>query len=117
MVQNYYLEKNRKDCERNGFPENNNDSLFCPFYFDGILCWKKTKSNSLAYQICPSYVVGFRNNTNKYATILCTSNATWERKKGQPNKAYTNYVDCISEDDENEALLVIILNIFYYIIY
>ncbi len=104
------MEKARNYCEKQ-FIENEkklnfkNNSLYCPFYFDGILCWNQTKANSLAYQNCPSYVVGFVNSS-EYATIFCTSDGSWERKKGKLNRTYTNYENCMLVDKEEDLLIV-----------
>jgi hypothetical protein len=73
--------------------------------FDGILCWEQNEINTIAYQNCPSYVVGFIN-TQGYAKILCTSNGTWQKKSGETNKTYTNYESCILADKDEEILLV-----------
>ena len=106
------MEKAKKDCENKQKLSTKNNSLFCPFYFDGILCWEQTKYNTIAYQNCPTYVVGFVN-IKEYATIFCTSNGTWEKKKGQMNKTYTNYENCILADKDEELLLVILMFTIY----
>ena len=83
-----------------------NNTLYCPFYFDGILCWNQTKANSLAYQSCPSYIVGFANSS-EYATIFCTSEGAWERNKLKQNRTYTNYENCMLVDKGEDLLIVI----------
>lgn len=62
------IENARQDCIRNyGISSlvnttktiNNNTGLYCPAYFDGILCWPPTESNSISINGCPLYVTGF----------------------------------------------------------
>lgn len=89
-----------------------NETLACPKMFDGILCWEKTNANSIARQLCPSYVVGFIN-LKGYATIFCTPNGTWQKKRSDSNKTYTNYESCILADMEETILLVFSIFILF----
>lgn len=53
------LDIKRKECyEQNSINGTfNKTEKFCKLTFDGIMCWTATKTDTLAIQQCPNYLV------------------------------------------------------------
>lgn len=47
---------------------NMNETIFCPWSFDGYLCWPKTPAGTVQSQNCPDFVEGFSSKLLAHKT-------------------------------------------------
>ncbi|KAF5279358.1 hypothetical protein FQA39_LY05468 [Lamprigera yunnana] len=99
------IETSRQDCI-NRFGEGvlygnsasvyNESGLYCPSYWDNILCWPTTKANTFATIDCPQYIAGFDKPMNN-ATRQCMENGKWFFHE-ELHAYWTNYTQCFESD-------------------
>ncbi|XP_069700681.1 diuretic hormone receptor [Periplaneta americana] len=70
--------------------EENSDgsTLYCPHFYDTLLCWPRTPAGTLALLPCFEEFNGIKYDTSRNATRLCHSNGTWDN--------YTDYTSCVN---------------------
>ncbi|XP_068216326.1 secretin receptor-like [Palaemon carinicauda] len=88
-----YMSEDRSTPEKQNFlvTESEQNTLYCPTFFDNVYCWPRTVANVMVSIPCPSYVKGFQTNNN--ATRFCTTEGLWFRFPGS-NKSWSNYSQC-----------------------
>ncbi|KAG5680989.1 hypothetical protein PVAND_010463 [Polypedilum vanderplanki] len=70
-----------------------NDTLYCNWIFDSILCWPPTQAGESVFLRCPP-TKGL--DRNKFAERRCSREGKWESKPGTPESplGWTNYTPC-----------------------
>ncbi|KAK4872460.1 hypothetical protein RN001_014489 [Aquatica leii] len=75
----------------------NSSGWFCPPYWDDILCWPTTASNTFSSIECPQYIAGFDKPMNN-ASRQCMMNGKWFFHE-ELHKYWTNYTQCFGSDE------------------
>ncbi|XP_023706717.1 diuretic hormone receptor isoform X4 [Cryptotermes secundus] len=82
-----------KDADSTGSGEAS--VLFCPNFYDTLLCWPKTPAGTLAVLPCLEELNGIKYDTTQNASRFCHSNGTWDN--------YTNYKACVDMPLEGQT--------------
>lgn len=72
------------------------NELYCPYSFDGYVCWPRTVAGTTVYAQCPDFVTGF--NSRLLAYKECHKNGTWFAHP-ETRRAWSNYTTCVDVGD------------------
>lgn len=75
---------------------NTENQLYCPYRFDGYVCWPRTIAGTTVYQKCPDFVTGFSNRL--LAHKECHQNGTWYTHP-ETGMEWSNYTTCVDVGD------------------
>lgn len=72
------------------------NQLYCPYRFDGYVCWPRALAGTTVYQKCPEFVTGFSNHLLAYKE--CHKNGTWYAHP-ETGAEWSNYTTCVDVGD------------------
>ncbi|CAM1326414.1 Uncharacterised protein g9249 [Pycnogonum litorale] len=80
------IERDRQDGVETG--------EYCPTEWHSVMCWNRTKVNSVSFQRCPRYVSNFKNKEG-YAVMKCGADGSWQTT----NSTIAPYVSCLQVNE------------------
>lgn len=72
------------------------NQLYCPYRFDGYVCWPRALAGTTVYEKCPEFVTGFNNHLLAYKE--CHKNGTWYAHP-ETGAEWSNYTTCVDVGD------------------
>ncbi|KAJ6636447.1 Calcitonin gene-related peptide type 1 receptor, partial [Pseudolycoriella hygida] len=88
-----------RKCEKthgNAHFNDKENQLYCPYRFDGYVCWPRTLAGTTVYEQCPNFVTGFNDNYLAYKE--CHKNGTWFTHP-ETGSEWSNYTTCVDVTD------------------